>query len=184
MLHESKTVMGIDFDQKMASPFILRLDLANCMFGHTEPEPTDWWALLCLLDSLYNDPVPPSTNQFCWKKNQFRHTPHIVKYQMVSLNNSSFHNALLISTESFLFLRLIWWVTHSILDLVYILLHLKNAVFPFCSLVPKWGTPTWHAASPKVKRSWRLRERLFIRYSSHSTSVVCDLSLSLDWMSS
>ena len=52
MLHESKTVMGIGFDQKIASPFILRLDLANCMFGHTEPEPTDWWALLCLLDSL------------------------------------------------------------------------------------------------------------------------------------
>ena len=131
MLHESKTVMGIDFDQKIASPFILRLDLANCMFGHTEPEPTDWWALLCLLDSLYNDPVPPSTNQFCWKKNQFRHTPHIVKYQMVSLYNSSFHNALLISTESFLFLRLIWWVTHSILGLLQLIfcVQVSNSLF-------------------------------------------------------
>ena len=101
------------------------------MFGHSEPEPTDWWALLCLLDSLYNDPVPPSTNQFCWKKNQFRHTPHIVKYQMVSFYNSSFHNALLVSTESFLFLRLIWWVTHSILGLLQLIfcVQVSNSLF-------------------------------------------------------
>ena len=50
MLHDPKTVIGSDFDQKtaekIAPPFIPRLDLANCT----------WISLSCYMDLLHGFP--------------------------------------------------------------------------------------------------------------------------------